>query len=191
MAPETEATEGPGADGEADEQQRVVTYEAADRGAVCCLGCQAWVLVLAGLGFGVWYLFAGELWRVVVGLILLVGGIALHRHLATGRNRWEVSFDRDRRIVKLLSRESGTREVREIPFARIDDVILRDITRDVSSGENVPHKLPVLVLESGEKVPLDTRLSIRDPERAVEVQEEMRALVGLRNDASPESDGPA
>ncbi len=163
-------------------QKRIVTYEAADRGAVCCLGCQAWALILGGVGFGVWYLLAGELWRAVIGGVLLIGGIALIRHLSTGRNRWEVSFDRDRRVVSLLSQEGGTREVREIPFAAIEAVLLREITRDVTTGEDVPHLLPVFELRSGEKVALDTRLSIKDPERAEEVAEEMRTLLGLNED---------
>lgn len=163
-------------------KQRVVTYEAADRGAVCCLGCQAWVLVLGGIGFGVWYYYETDLWRGVIGAILLIGGIALHRYLATGRNRWEVSFDRDRRVVTLLSQERGTRQVREIPFGDIEAVILRDITRDVTAGDGVAHRLPVFRLKSGEKVALDTRLSIKDPERAEEVAEEMRELLGLTDD---------
>lgn len=162
--------------------RRVVTYEAADRGAVCCLGCQAWVLVLAGIGFGVWYYLEAQLWRGVVGAIFLIGGIALYRHIVKGRNRWEVSFDRDLRVVTLFSQERGTRQVREIPFDNIEAVILRDITRDVTSGERVPHKLPVFRLNSGEKVALDMRLSIKDPERAEEVAEEMRELLGLMDD---------
>ncbi|MFP4248290.1 MAG: hypothetical protein ACLFU7_01450 [Armatimonadota bacterium] len=166
-------------------QKRIVTYEAADRGAVCCLGCQAWTLVLGGAGFGLWYLLAGELWRVVIGGILLIGGIALMRHLSTGRNRWEVSFDRERRVVSLLTQEGGTREVREIPFDEIGAVLLREITRDVTTGEDVPHLLPVFELQSGGKVALDERLSIKDPERAEEVAEEMRALLGLSEDDEP------
>ncbi len=173
------------ADAEGAGKQRVVTYEAADRGAVCCLGCQAWALILGGIGFGVWAAFDAHLWRAVVGAILLIGGIALNRYLATGRNRWEVSFDRDRRLVTLFSYEGGSREVREIPFDDIRAVLLRDITRDVTDGENVPHRLPVLQLVSGEKVPLDERLSIKDPERAEEVAEEMRALLGLSEDDDP------
>jgi hypothetical protein len=165
-----------------EKKKRVVTYEAADRGAVCCLGCQAWTLILGGLGFGVWYLLARDLWRVVIGGILLIGGIALIRHLSTGRNRWEVSFDRDRRVLTLLSQQQGTREVREIPFDAVEAVLLREITRDVTTGEGVPHLLPVFHLGSGEKVALDERLSIKDPERGEEVAEEMRALLGLSED---------
>lgn len=169
-------------DGGGRGKQRVVTYEAADRGAVCCLGCQAWALILAGIGFGAWAFFDAQLWRAVIGAILLIGGIALNRYLATGRNRWEVSFDRDRRLVTILSYEAGSREVREIPFEDIRAVLLRDITRDVTSGASVPHKLPVLQLVSGDNVALDERLSIKDPERADEVAEEMRALLGLSED---------
>jgi hypothetical protein len=170
--------EQPNASDEAP-KKRIVTYEAADRGAVCCLGCQAWALILAGVALGVWYLFAGGLWRAVIALILLVGGIALARHLSVGRNRWEVSFDRDRRIVTLLSAVSGEKHVREIPFDSIEDIALREITRDTSAGENLPHQLPVFRLISGEEVALDERLSVRDPDRAAEVREEMRELLGL------------
>lgn len=175
---ERERGDGAGAD-----KQRVVTYEAADRGAVCCLGCQAWALILGGVGFAVWYLLAGDLWRIIVGLILLIGGFALWRYLSKGRNRWEVSFDRDRRVVTLLSRVAGETEQREIPFDEITAVELRTITRDVSTGEDVPHRLPVFVLASGERVALDERLSIKNTERADEVAGEMRTLLGLRGGA--------
>jgi len=156
---------------------RVVTYEAADRGAVCCLGCQAWTMILAGVAVGVWYGFSGDLWKIIVGLILIIGGIALSRYLTTGRNRWEVSFDRDRRIVALTSLVDGERQAREIPFGEIEAVELREITRDVTAGEGVLYRLPILRLLSGEEVALDERLSIKDPERAEEVLEEMRALL--------------
>lgn len=164
---------------QADDRQNVVAYEAADRGAVCCLGCQAWSLILGGVGLAVWYLFAGELWRIIVGLILLIGGGALWRYLAKGRNRWEVSFDRDRRVVTLLSQVAGDTESRDIPFDEIVAVELRTITRDVSTGDDVPHRVPVFVLSSGERVELNERLSIKDPERANEVADEMRGLLGL------------
>lgn len=161
-----------------EQKQRVVTYEAADRGAVCCLGCQAWVLILGGIGFGAWFYFEEGIWRVVIGAILVVGGFALHRYIA-GRNRWEVSFDRDRQVMTLLTQERGTREVREIPFGSIEGVMLQEITRDISDGENVSHHRPVFRLSSGERVAVDPRLSIKQPDRAQEVLEEMRELLGL------------
>ena len=173
---------------EQDEKQRIVTYEAADRGAVCCLGCQAWLMILGGIALGVWYFYERDLRQAVVGAIVLIGGIALRRYLATGRSRWEVSFDRDRCVVTLVTQERGTREMREIPFDDIKAIIVRDITRDVTSGEDVPHKLPVLELRSQEKVALDRRLSIKDPERAEEVAAEMRALVGLETEGESGSD---
>lgn len=175
MADERVVTRGP----KATKDRRVVTYEAADRGAVCCLGCQGWVMIFGGMALGVWYWCRGGLWRLVVGLIVAIGGIALLRYLATGRNRWEVSFDRDRRVVTLMSRVSGTIERREIPFDEIGAVVLQEIGRDVSTGESVVHHLPVLRLTSDERVPLDHRLSIKDPERAREVADEMRSLLGL------------
>ncbi len=164
-------------DGTEARPERVVTYEAADRGAVCCLGCQAWTMILAGVAVGVWYAFSGDLWKIIAGLILIIGGIALSRYLATGRNRWEVSFDRDRRIVALTSLVSGETQAREIPFGEIESVQMREITRDVTTAEGVPYKLPILRLHSGEEVALDERLSIKDPERAEEVLEEMRSLL--------------
>lgn len=160
-------------------KQRVVTYEAADRGAVCCLGCQAWFLILAGIALGVWYAYTRELWQIITGLILLVGGLALQRYITSGRNRWEVSFDRDRKVVTLLTQVKGTRERREIPFEEIAAVVLLEISRDVSTGDDVVHYLPVFRLNSGERVELDYRLSVKDPERAQEVLDEMQSLLGL------------
>ncbi len=170
-------------DEEETEEKRIVTYEAADRGAVCCLGCQAWVLVLAGVGFGIWYATDRDLWRIIVAGILLMGGLTLYLYLRK-RNRWEVTFDRDRQVVTLFSSVAGDVEKREIDFDRIEAVSLREITRDVTTGEDVPHQLPVFHLEAGEEVPLDQRLSIKDSERAEEVADEMRALLGLSQIAS-------
>ena len=171
------ADEQPEPTGNVETADRVVTYEAADRSAVCCLGCQAWTMVLAGVAGGVWYGFSGDLWKIIVGLILIIGGIALSRYLSTGRNRWEVSFDRDRRIVALISLVSDERQAREIAYSEIEAVELREITRDVTEGEDVPYRLPVFRLLSGEEVALDERLSIKNPERADEVLAEMRALL--------------
>ncbi|MGI5819875.1 MAG: hypothetical protein ACOX9R_17465 [Armatimonadota bacterium] len=167
------------------EGKRVVTYEAADRGAVCCLGCQAWVMIFAGAGFGAWYLLQGDLWRIIVGLILFIGGTALARYVTAGRNRWEVSFDRDRRVITLLTRIGGTTERREIPYEDVEAVVLQTITRDVTGGDDVPHHVPVFRLSSGERVVLDERLSIKDPDRAEEVLAEMRTLLGLNGEHRP------
>lgn len=180
MAHETDDRTGP--------TQRVVTYEAADRGAVCCLGCQSWLFILAGIALAVWYLVAGDLWKIIIAAILVIGGISLSRFLKTGRNRWEVSFDRDRRIVTLTSTVEGTTSLREIPFDKIEAVELREITRDDSTGAGVPYRLPVFRLASGEEVALDERLSIKRSERAEEVADEMRAL--LAEEAGERSENP-
>ncbi len=80
--------------------------------------------------------------------------------------------------------------MREIPFAHISSVELREITRDVSTGSAVPYLLPVFRLEAGEEVALDERLSIKDPERAEEVVAEMRGLLSepVKNAAPKEDD---
>ncbi|HCA45854.1 MAG TPA: hypothetical protein DEP45_00470 [Armatimonadetes bacterium] len=155
----------------------MVTYEAADRGAVCCLGCHAWLLILGGIGLVVWYLFGEGVWAAITGAILVVGGLALSRFLVRGRSRWEVSFDRQRRVVTITSCVSRGTLVREIPFAQIVSIELREITRNVSTGSDVPYQLPVFRLTSGEEVALDERLSVKDSERAGEVLEEMRRLL--------------
>ena len=172
-------------------QRPVVTYEAADRGAVCCLGCQAWLLVLGGIALVAWY-FLREVgvWAPVVGAILVLGGLGLSRYLARGRNRWEVSFDRQRRVVTITSCVRRKTQTREIPFADISFIELREITRDVSTGSAVPYTLPAFRLVSGEEVALDERLSIKDPERAEEVAAEMRGLLSapVQNAAPKEDD---
>jgi len=163
----------------ANEAEDVVTYEAADRGAVCALGCIGWLLILVGAGFGLWYI-GGGLWKLVVGLPLLLGGLGMVWYLRSPlRRRWELSFDRTREVAIIRTHSREGREEREIPFADIEAIELAEIVRDVSEGENVPYLLPVFRLRGGETVRLDREMSVRDPERAEQVADEMRYLVGL------------
>ena len=155
----------------------VVTWEAADRGARCTLGCMVFALLAAGLGLGVWS-FWGETWRAIAGAVLLLAGIGLLRWLRSpARGRWEISFDPDRRVVRLTASKGRESSEREFGFREIAAIELEEITRDVSTGENVPYLLPVFRLRSGEVVRLSERMSIKDPERAREVVEQMRELI--------------
>ena len=161
-----------------DQAQRVITYEAADRGAVCCLGCQQWTLVLIGVALIGWYAYSRVLWALVVGIVLVLAGVGLGRVLRSSRRgRWEISFDRDRRIVTIVSQTRGGTTERVLPFDEIATVELEEIRRDVSTGDDVPYLRPVLHLTSGEIVPLDERMSVKRPDRAQEIAEQMREII--------------
>lgn len=169
-------------------EQRVVTWEAADRGASCCLGCWAWVMILGGAGLGVWYVTGGA-WKLAIGLLLMAAGAGVLLFMRSSRRgRWEIRFDRDRREVTLFSRKGGEEITRVIAFDEIVAVQLEQIKRDVSTGGDVPHLRPVLYLRSGEQVPLDERLSVKRPERADEVLRQMREILGLDRSA-PDAEG--
>lgn len=158
---------------------QVVTWEAADHGARCAVGCTVVVLLLVGFGLGVWSLWGG-FWWAIIGAAPLLAGVGLLLWIRSpARGRWEISFDLQRRIVRLTSSRGHESSVREFGFREVADIELEEIRRDVSTGENVPYLLPVFRLKSGEVIRLDKRMSIKDPERAREVIEQMRALIGL------------
>lgn len=158
----------------------IVTWEAADRGARCALGCTVFALLIAGLGLGVWSLWGGA-WKAVAGILLLLGGVGLlHWLRSPARGRWEISFDPDRKLVRLTSRKGSEASEREFGFREIAAIELEEIRRDVSTGKDVPYLLPVFHLRSGEIVRLNERMSIKDPERAREVVEQMWALIGRK-----------
>lgn len=162
------------------EADNVVTWEAADRGARCTLGCTVFLLLAAGLGLGVWS-FWGGVWKPIVGAVLLLVGIGLLLWMRSpARGRWEISFDPDRKLVRLTSCKGSESSEREFDFREIAEIELEEIRRDVTTGENVPYLLPVFRLKNGETVRLNERMSIKDPERAREVVEQMRALIGRR-----------
>lgn len=157
----------------------VVTYEAADRGASCCLGCWAWLMILTGVGLGLWFI-AGDAWKLIVGSVLVIAGIGVLLFMRSSRRgRWEIRLDRDRRELTLVSREHGEEVERVIAFDQIVAVELEPLTRDVSTGEGVRYLRPVFYLRSGEQVPVDERLSIKRPDRAEEFARQMRDLLGL------------
>ena len=163
------------------QSDNMVTYEAADRGASCCLGCWATTMMIAGAGVLLWYV-AGGSWKLIVGGVLILAGAGLFLFMRSSRRgRWEVTFDSDRREVLISSSSQGTYVERAIPFQEIVAVELEQITRDVSTGDDVAFLRPVLHLESGEQVEFDERLSVKSPSRAEEVVEEMRNIVGLRD----------
>ncbi|MGD9495148.1 MAG: hypothetical protein AB7Y46_02440 [Armatimonadota bacterium] len=159
---------------------RTVTWEAADRGARCTLGCTALLLALLGVALAIWGGVRGAWWMALLAGLCVLGAVGLLSFLRSrALGRWEISFERERRVVRLYARERGEERVREFAFAEIAAIELERISRDVSAGEGVPYLLPVFRLKSGETVRLDTRMSIRDPKRAEEVVTQMRALVGL------------
>ncbi len=163
----------------------IVTYEAADRGATCCMGCWAWTMLLAGIGLGLWYITGGT-WKLVAGGALIAAGVGLLLFMRSSRRgRWELTFDRDRREVIMRTRVQGTEVERMIPFHEIKSIELEEITRDVTTGDDVPFLRPVFHLNSGERLPVDPRLSVKDPERAREVADEMRGILGLIPDSHP------
>ncbi|MGC9318719.1 MAG: hypothetical protein ACP5KN_11880 [Armatimonadota bacterium] len=154
-----------------------VTWEAADRGASCTMGCFATLLLLLGLGSLLWYTTGGT-WKLIVGGVSLAAGVGLVLFMRSRRRgRWEITIDPEPEVVRIFTREMGVENEREIPFAQIQEIELREIRRDVTIGENVPYQLPVFRLCDGEEVALDERMSIRDPDRAEETLARMRKLV--------------
>lgn len=172
-----------------------VTWEAADRGATCALGCIAAILITGGVGVGIWGAITGGVWQVIVAALCLIGaaGVIWFVH-SPRRGRWEVSFYPGRRVVEVYMRVEGEEHEREIPFDDIAEIRLEEITRDVTAGEDMPYLLPVFVLRNGDQVALDRRMSVRDPERASEIVERMEKLVGLTEteeaSADASGDGP-
>ncbi|MEA3403267.1 MAG: hypothetical protein U9R79_18640 [Armatimonadota bacterium] len=162
----------------ADEaSENAVTWEAADRGASCTMGCFATLLLLIGLGALLWF-FAGGAWKLIVSGVSLAAGVGLLLFMRSPmRGRWEITIDPEPEVVRIYGRRRGVVDEREIPFDQIEAIELREITRDVTIGENVPYQLPVFRLVDGEEVALDERMSIRDPDRAEETLARMRKLV--------------
>ncbi len=160
---------------------RVVTYEAVDRGARCALGCISLVLLLIGVTLAITgAMRGGNPWLIGLGVLAVLAGAGQLAFMnSPARGRWEISFDCDERVVRVFCREKGTETRQEFPFEDIAAIELERITRDDSTGDNVPYLLPVLHLKNGEVVRLNERMSIKDPERAEEVVNQMRALVGL------------
>lgn len=160
---------------------RVVTYEAVDRGARCFLGCMSLLFLLVGVTVAITgAVRGGSPWLIGLGVLGVLAGAALLAFMnAPARGRWEISFDCNRRIVRLVCRERGIETRQEFAFQDIAAIELERITRDDSTGDNVPYLLPVLHLKNGEVVRLNERMSIKDPERAEETVNQMRALVGL------------
>lgn len=157
---------------------RSVTWEAADKGAGCALGCIATLCLLLGMGMGLWSL-AGGAWKVVLAVVLVGAGIGLAVFLRSPRRgRWEVTFDPDARTITLLSRVEGRESAQVIGYDEVARVELEEIQRDTSRDGVATFHRPVIVLTGGrEPVPLDERLSVRDPEHAREVLDQMRALL--------------
>ena len=157
---------------------RSVTWEAADKGASCALGCLAGMSLLLGLGFGLWFLGGGA-WKLLVAALLIGAGFGLALFLRSPRRgRWEVTFDPDARTITLLSRVEGQESVRVIDYDDVAEVELEEIERTTSGGEVVAFQRPVIVLTGGrEPVRLDERLSVCDPEHAREVLDQMRRLL--------------
>ncbi|MCD6361688.1 MAG: hypothetical protein J7M38_12610 [Armatimonadetes bacterium] len=164
--------------GESDMSDRSVTWEAADKGASCALGCVATSCLLLGLGFGLWYI-SGGVWKLVVAIPLLLAGMGLAMFLRSPRRgRWEVTFDPDARVITLLTRVEGREQVQVINYDDVAGIELEQIRRRMSDGEVTTFQRPVILLTGGrEPVRLDERLSVRDPEHAREVLEQMRGLL--------------
>jgi len=162
--------------------ENVVTWEAADRGARCAMGCSIIVLLLVGVALVIAGALRGPSWWMVgVGGLCVLAGIGLLLFIRSPRRgRWEISFDGDRRVVRLVASEGRQVTEREFGFGEIRAIELEQITRDVSTGDNVPFLLPVFRLKNGETVRLHERMSIKRPERADEVIAQMRELVGLK-----------
>ncbi len=160
--------------------ENVVTWEAADRGARCAMGCSIAVLLLVGVVLAVLGLLRGpNWWTLGFGGLCGLAGIGLLLFMRSPRRgRWEISFDGDRRVVRLVASERGQVTEREFGFGEIRAIELEQITRDVSTA--VPYLLPVFRLKSGETVRLYESMSIKSPERAEEVVAQMRELVGLK-----------
>lgn len=161
--------------------ENVVTWEATDRGARCAMGCSIMVLLLVGAVLAIVGALRGPSWWMVgFGGLCALAGIGLLLFMRSPRRgRWEISFDGDRRVVRLTARERGQVAEREFRFREIRAIELEQIARDDSTGKNVPYLLPVFRLNSGEIVRLYERMSIKRPERAEEVVAQMRELVGL------------
>ncbi len=172
--------------GQADD---VITYEAADRGANCAIGCTVVMLLALGPVLAIWGALRGlDWWMLGFGILSVLAGVGLLAFMRSARRgRWEISFDRDRRVVRLYAREGGQETAREFAFHEIAEIELEQITRDVSTGDDVPYLLPVFRLKGGEAIRLHERMSIKNPERAEETVNGMRALVGLID--GPPEDG--
>lgn len=162
--------------------ENVVTWEATDRGARCAMGCSIIVLMAVGLALAIVGVLRGPSWWLIgLGGLCALAGVGLLLFVRSPRRgRWEISFDGDRRVVRLIASEGGRVTEREFRFSEIHAIELERITRDVSTGDNVPFLLPVFRLKSGETVRLYERMSIKDPDRAGEVVAQMRELVGLK-----------
>ncbi len=158
----------------------VVTWEATDRGANMCLfGCVPLGLFCVALGFGIWAIWGGW-WKLIVVALAVAGivGIVLFQR-SPRRGRWEISFDPGAEVVRICRGRGSDETVQEIPFEKIEAIRLQAIHRDVTEGQGVEFFVPVFHLRGGEQVRLDERMSIRNPDRAEEVVEQMRELAGL------------
>jgi len=162
--------------------QNVVTWEATDRGARCAMGCSIIALLLVGVALAIVGALRGpNWWTLGFGGLCALAGVGLLLFMRSPRRgRWEISFDGDRRVVRLVASERGQVTEREFGFGEIRAIELEQIARDVSTGDNVRYLLPVFCLKSGETVRLYEGMSIKSAERAEEVVAHMRELVGLR-----------
>ncbi len=156
-----------------------VTWEAADKGASCALGCLAGLCLLTGGALALWSL-TGGIWKLILALPGLVAGAGLVAFLRSPwRGRWEVTFDPGERTITVLTRVHGRQTVQVIGFDEVAGIELEPIARRTSGGEIATFYRPVLQRKEGRApLRLDERLSVRDAEHAREVLQQMRALWG-------------
>jgi len=162
--------------------QEEITYHAADQFGSCALGCVVFSCFAVGAGMGLWYLLGvPSPWKLVVAVPALMSGIGLVVFLRSPkRGCWEVTFDPEARVVRLYARERGEVTTQEFGFDEIEGISLRPVERISSEGRAVTFQLPVLQLRGGRGlVRFPEKLSVRDPERAEQVLEEMKQLLGL------------
>ncbi len=155
-----------------------VTWEAADKGASCALGCVAILLFTVALGCGLWFL-SGGVWKIVLAAVCALGGIGLVVFIKSpSRGRWEVTIDPGERVIRLVTRVDRQTTVREIAFDNVQSIQLEEIEREASNGEVLTAHLPVIhLVGEAEPVRFDQRLSVRSASRAAEVLEQMRGLL--------------
>ena len=154
-----------------------VTWEAADKGASCAMGCIASTCFALAVGMGLWWL-SGGLWKAVVAVVAMLGGLGIMAFLRRpSRGKWEVTFDPGERVIRLLTRVNRRDEVREIGFDDVARIALEEIQRETSDGKLATFQRLVIHLEGGDVVALDERLSVRDKTRAQETLAQMREMI--------------
>jgi len=131
--------------------QREVTYHAADPGASCVLGCLASLGFALAIGMGLWFMLGGmQAWKVVVGVLGLGAGFGLAAFLRSPRrNSWEVTFDREERVIRFRARVGGEVTTGEISYDEVESIGLTPIQRETSEGEAVTFQLPVIYRKGG------------------------------------------